>query len=891
MVGQDMAREDTGSAVDSPPLARFCARLKRLQQAAGLTQVSLARGAGLRKSQMSAILNGDIKKVPDWNVVKEVVHACLLQANEVGNLVPPDLCDEEEWRRRYFDLEQDLDAAARPGHSARPAAGWTAKTVRQYDPFDLEVHHALLPTGTASPADGPDSLTPYLKRDHDNELNTALHRAAAGGPSVFAVLAGGSCTGKTRALYQGLLEVVPNWPLLRPSDADELVELLQKGRFRAGTVLWLNETQRHLHAASGERAASLLRTALENTHGAMAVGALWPRPYLEELTAVGNSPDVHAAARALLDGPRTHRITVPDCLTAHQRQEFAKLAAADERMGAALEASGPDGDVIQHLTGGPELLHAYTRTGLFTPVEHALITAALDARRLGHQGPIPAALLAAAADGYLSPRQRPSRADWATSALTGLTSGVRADGSRTGIRNALTSLKTVRARSGHAETGYEPDDYLDQHTRQLRQECLGTRQLWDALAEHTTSPADLARLGDAAHSRGLYRHAAVMWKHAVTTTGHIEAAYRLITLLHLLGRDAAHHAANWIAEQAALDDPRDVAWLLGALREAGAGEAVAALASRAAEQAVLDDPGGVAVLLGALREAGAGEAVAALLARHPAEQAALDDPGGVAVLLGALREAGAGEAVAALLARHPAEQAALDDPWGVAGLLRELREAGAGEAVAALLARHPAEQAALDDPGGVAALLGALREAGAGEAVAALASRAAEQAALHVPGDVARLLGELREAGAGEAVAALASRAAEQAALDDPWRVARLLGELREAGEAVAALASRAAAHVSLDNPPAVAWLLGALREAGAQEQVTALAERAAAHVSLDNPPAVASLLGRLREAGAGEAAATLASRATEQAALDHPWRVAALLGALREAGAQISGS
>ncbi len=136
------------------------------------------------------------------------------------------------------------------------------------------------------------------------------------------------------------------------------------------------------------------------------VGALWSRPYLEELTALGKSPDIHAAARALLDGPRTHHITVSHCLTGHQQQELAALASNDTRLRAALAASGPDGDVIQHLTGGPELLHAYTRGGLFTPVEHALITAALDARRLGHREPIPAALLAAAAEGSLSPRQR-----------------------------------------------------------------------------------------------------------------------------------------------------------------------------------------------------------------------------------------------------------------------------------------------------------------------------------------------------------------------------------------------------------------------------------------------------------------------------------------------------
>ena len=490
-----MPRNETDPAVNLTPLGLFCARLKRLQKTAGLTQASLAEAAGLKKSAMSAILNGKIERRPRWDVVKKVVHTCLLHANELDKLVSPDLCDEEEWRRRYFDLEQDLDAVTRPQRGTHGAAEPTVQTVRECDPFDLGVHHAL-PTGTVSLAEGPESLTTYLQRDHDKELRAALRRAATGGPYVFAVLAGGSCTGKTRALYQGLREVVPDRPLLRPCNADELVELLQEGRFRPGTVLWLNETQHYMYAASGERAASLLRTALENTRGAVAVGALWPRPYLEELTAVGNSPDVHAAASALLDGPRTHRITVPDCLTARQQREFAKLAAADERMGAALEASGPDGDVIQHLTGGPELLHAYTNGGLFTPVEHALITAALDVRRLGHQGPIPAALLAAAADGYLSSRQRPSRADWATSALTGLTSGVRADGSTTGIRKALTSLKTVRARSGHAETGYEPDDYLDQHTRRSRHACLGPRQLWDALVQYTASPDDLYGLGN-----------------------------------------------------------------------------------------------------------------------------------------------------------------------------------------------------------------------------------------------------------------------------------------------------------------------------------------------------------------------------------------------------------
>ena len=109
--------------------------------------------------------------------------------------------------------------------------------------------------------------------------------------------------------------------------------------------------------------------------------------------------------------------------------------------------------------------------------------------------------------------------------------------------------------------------------------------------------------------------------------------------------------------------------------------------ARAAGHASLDDPRAVASLLGALREAGASDAVTALLARDPAGHASLDDPGAVAELLGELREAGAGDAVTALLARDPAGHASLDNPWAVAALLEELREAGAGDAVTALAVR------------------------------------------------------------------------------------------------------------------------------------------------------------------------------------------------------------
>jgi hypothetical protein len=99
----------------------------------------------------------------------------------------------------------------------------------------------------------------------------------------------------------------------------------------------------------------------------------------------------------------------------------------------------------------------------------------------------------------------------------------------------------------------------------------------------------------------------------------------------------------------------------------------------------------VAELLGALREAGAGQQAAALIARDPAGRASLDNPPAVAKLLGALREAGAVQQVAALIARDPAGHASLDDAYAVERLLGALRETGAEQQVDALIARMPAE--------------------------------------------------------------------------------------------------------------------------------------------------------------------------------------------------------
>ncbi len=147
---------------------------------------------------MSDILNGKIKRLPDWDVTIGVVRACLEHAEASGRPVPPDLRDEGDWRRRYADLEHDLDAEAgqRPRREMPPGRLLAEVT----DPFALEVHRPVQPELRSPafrrcPRTCPGSMTSSWSE---------VIAAAAQGRSGIAVLVGGSSTGKTRACWEAL---------------------------------------------------------------------------------------------------------------------------------------------------------------------------------------------------------------------------------------------------------------------------------------------------------------------------------------------------------------------------------------------------------------------------------------------------------------------------------------------------------------------------------------------------------------------------------------------------------------------------------------------------------------------------------------------------------------
>ncbi|MEU4878133.1 hypothetical protein [Streptomyces sp. NPDC021608] len=793
------------------------------------------------------------------------------------------------WWRNQLDRARTEHAAELRGRIStveKPVGGLSAETLVTVGALNLEVHRTVVaPQGDDTPS--LSDLTPYLARTHDADLRDALEPALAGGPSVLAMVTGDSSTGKTRALYEALLALAPHQPLLRPATAEDLRDLLRSDRVTKGTVLWLNESQRFLFGDDGERAAAALRRLLERRLGVVAVGTLWTDPYWHELTRPGTVG--HDQSRALLTAPATQRIPVRGALSDRERADWAELARlrGDRRLGEALAAGTGDGRVVQHLSGGPEMLTAYREgpDGHFTPVEHALITAALDARHLGYTESLPEIVLADAADGALQPHQRPADPDWVGKALDALSTGERADGSRTDVRRSLTALTAVRRRSG-APARYEPADYLDQRIRELRGRRIATPALWQALTDHTTAPDTLFDLARSADGLALYRQAVLLWRKAVRL-GHPWASSALCDRLALceLGD---REAFLWIAEHAGLSNAHAVAHLIDTLTRAGRHEALSRLLRRdPASRVDLTIAATVGALITVLRDCDEDDAADALCAR-----VALDIPlADTGAWLLELQKAGAHEAVTVLLGRDPVGSADVTSPAGVVELMTALHQAGAQEGVRTLLARRPEECADLTNPRAVAWLIGKLLTTGADEAAHTLSRRAASYSPLVDPSALADLLRALEQAGADAEVVTLSRRAAAEADFGDRLgEVGVLVEALRRVGaeEDAAVLSHRAATYVNPAFPGDVADLLEQFRRSGQTAAVAVLlSRRPEACAELDWPQANAALLGALRDAGETEALAALLDRRPEVTSeLQDAYGVAVLGQVLEDLGA-----
>ena len=352
--------------------------------------------------------------------------------------------------RQFADLvvEKLARLAIRPssgGAGRRPPGG---VRVIEADPRRLGVHAAISEPGV------PDELLPeYVSRDvDDGEFGVRARVAAAAERGGFVLMVGGSSVGKTRCAVEAVRALLPDWWLVHPAEADEVAALARAPMPQ--TVVWLDELQRFLDGERGLTGGAV-RALLDAPEPVVIIGTLWPDRYTAYTTVPARGrPDQYEREREVLDLATVVRIG-----QAFSRDEEARAhaaAARDPRLKVALEAAVGYG-LTQTLAAAPQLVARWEDAQAADPYAWAVLTAALDAARLGARAPLSANLLRAAAPGYCTSRQQAEAPEgWFEQALAYATGK---------LHGAVAALSPAGAGMGRV-AGYTVADYLIQHATQ-----------------------------------------------------------------------------------------------------------------------------------------------------------------------------------------------------------------------------------------------------------------------------------------------------------------------------------------------------------------------------------------------------------------------------------------
>ncbi len=359
----------------------------------------------------------------------------------------------------------------------------------------LRVHPAIRATGGAPDPD----LPAWVERDKGPEVYAALREAA--GRGGFVLLVGDSSVGKTRLLYEAVERELPGWAVLAPDLGDgALVNTVATAAFKLPKlVVWLDELQRYLdgpYLTSGSTAitADAVRHLLDSPEPVVIVGTLWP-DHVHDLRGTEPDPETRApraryqAAVDILDDRRRREITIQSFSTA-ERTSAATLAGTDSRLAEAL--ADRTFNVTEVLAGAPQLIRRYEQA---TDELHAVLRAALDARRVGIRAPLTEASLLPAARAYLTGVRADD--DWFAPALTEL---ARPD-------QGVAPLVAVPDAERRSVQGYDVADYLLQYANRRHRTDRVPAGAWRAFIDHTDDLDDLRRLASAAHDRLCYRAA------------------------------------------------------------------------------------------------------------------------------------------------------------------------------------------------------------------------------------------------------------------------------------------------------------------------------------------------------------------------------------------------
>ncbi len=190
------------------PVAEFCAALRQLRRASGADPVTLARQLGLSRTQLYAILAGEIKRPPDWDrVVRPLVEAC------TGG----DPAVLAWWRRRHAVLVEVAEEMRRRDRRARQGGFGAPGRV---SPVGVPGQRRPSAADVVVPRQLPAYTAHFVGRSAElAALTSLLDRAACGpaggggaGPVVISAVGGMAGIGKTALALHWAHQVAGRFP-------------------------------------------------------------------------------------------------------------------------------------------------------------------------------------------------------------------------------------------------------------------------------------------------------------------------------------------------------------------------------------------------------------------------------------------------------------------------------------------------------------------------------------------------------------------------------------------------------------------------------------------------------------------------------------------------------
>ncbi|MFE2423101.1 hypothetical protein [Streptomyces hokutonensis] len=241
--------------------------------------------------------------------------------------------------------------------------------------------HGVRPTRRVK---GLPALPPYVRRDQDGMVNSALEQASSEGGLV--VVLGPAYAGKSRTALAALAQVLPDRPVFVPTQHEGLRKLPALLRGQAERcVVWLDDLDDHLGPGGLEPRLMAQLTGLE----AVVLATMREEAYEKY---VGTSPKGRLLSLAQL-------VELPRAWGTAELERAGETE--DPRLAEAARECGTVG-VATYLAIGPRLWNDWQLAPNRErhPRAYALVRAAVDLARCGLKGPLPQDLLEKVHEGY-----------------------------------------------------------------------------------------------------------------------------------------------------------------------------------------------------------------------------------------------------------------------------------------------------------------------------------------------------------------------------------------------------------------------------------------------------------------------------------------------------------